>query len=95
MSQPLDRLKETPSQTAGPYVHIGMTPNFAGITGVFPTDLGTSMVNARTRGERLTLSGHVHDGMGEPLRDCVVEIWQVPPARPSTISPAVMTCAIL
>jgi len=25
----------------------------------------------------------------------VVEIWQVPPARPSTISPAVITCATL
>ena len=25
----------------------------------------------------------------------VVEIWQVPPASPSTISPLLMTCAIL
>ena len=28
MVQALDRLKETPSQTAGPYVHIGLTPEF-------------------------------------------------------------------
>ena len=26
MIQPLNYLKETPSQTAGPYVHIGLTP---------------------------------------------------------------------
>ncbi len=26
MVQSLDRLKESPSQTAGPYVHIGLTP---------------------------------------------------------------------
>ena len=76
MPQSLDEMKETPSQTAGPYVHIGMTPNFAGITGVFPTDLGTSMVNAKTKGERITVTGRVFDGTGEPIRDCVVEIWQ-------------------
>ena len=34
MVQSLGFLKETPSQTAGPYVHIGCTPNFSGITGV-------------------------------------------------------------
>jgi protocatechuate 3,4-dioxygenase, alpha subunit len=76
MPQSLDELKETPSQTAGPYVHIGMTPNFAGITGVFPADLGASMVNAKTKGERITVTGRVFDGTGEPIRDCVIEIWQ-------------------
>ena len=30
------RKKESASQTAGPYVHIGLTPNFAGIRGVPP-----------------------------------------------------------
>jgi protocatechuate 3,4-dioxygenase alpha subunit len=75
MPQPLETLKETPSQTAGPYVHIGMTPNFAGITGVF-ADLGTRIVSDKTRGERITIVGRVFDGTGVPLRDCVVEIWQ-------------------
>lgn len=76
MPQSLEALKETPSQTGGPYVHIGLTPNFAGITGVFPTDLGTHLVNDKTRGERLAIEGHVFDGTGEPLRDCIVELWQ-------------------
>ncbi len=40
MVQPLGYLKESPSQTAGPYVHIGCTPNFAGIHGIFEQDLG-------------------------------------------------------
>jgi len=69
-------LKETPSQTAGPYVHIGCTPNFAGITGVFPEDLGSRMVGDKTRGERVTIRGRVIDGSGTPLRDALVEIWQ-------------------
>jgi protocatechuate 3,4-dioxygenase alpha subunit len=76
MPQRLDSLKETPSQTAGPYVHIGLTPNFAGIGGIFPTDLGASMINDRTKGERITVTGRVFDGGGEVLRDSVVEIWQ-------------------
>ena len=76
MAQPLSRLKESPSQTAGPYVHIGLMPNFVGIGGVFPDDLGATMVNAKTRGERIVITGTVFDGGGAPVRDCVVEIWQ-------------------
>jgi protocatechuate 3,4-dioxygenase alpha subunit len=75
MPQPLDKLKETPSQTAGPFVHIGLNPSFAGLEGVY-ADLGHSMVNTKTRGERIAISGRVFDGAGAPLRDCVVEIWQ-------------------
>ena len=40
MVQPLDNLRETPSQTAGPYVHIGCIPTFAGNPGIYPEDLG-------------------------------------------------------
>ena len=32
MVQKLDYLKETPSQTAGPYVHIGLAPGAAGFS---------------------------------------------------------------
>lgn len=76
MVQPLHQLKETPSQTAGPYVHIGLTPNFIGMGGPFPEDLGTSIVNGDTLGERVRVNGIIHDGGGQPLRDCVVEVWQ-------------------
>jgi protocatechuate 3,4-dioxygenase alpha subunit len=76
MIQSLNRLKETPSQTAGPYVHIGCVPNFSGIAGVYPEDLGSTMVNDKTRGERITIRGNVIDGSGTPLRDALLEIWQ-------------------
>jgi protocatechuate 3,4-dioxygenase alpha subunit len=76
MAQSLDRLKETPSQTAGPYVHIGCVPNFCEIGGVFETDLGVSMVHEGVRGERITIRGHVVDGTGAPIKDALVEIWQ-------------------
>ncbi|MBB4482483.1 protocatechuate 3,4-dioxygenase subunit alpha [Rhizobium etli] len=74
--QQLGYLKETPSQTAGPYVHIGLTPNFCDITGVYDSDLGVAMVNEETLGERITVTGRIFDGAGALVRDAVVEIWQ-------------------
>ncbi len=76
MTQPLTYFKESPSQTAGPYVHIGCTPNFAGMEGVYPEDLGQRMTNDQTEGERITVRGCVYDGAGTPLKDALVEIWQ-------------------
>ena len=76
MVQKTGYLKETPSQTAGPYVHIGMTPNFVDIHGVFDADLGRVMVNENTKGERITVCGRVIDGGGAVLRDAVIEVWQ-------------------
>lgn len=76
MVQSLDRLKESASQTAGPYVHIGLTPNFAEIGGVYPEDLGTQMAGEKAKGERIVITGYIFDGTGTPLRDALVEIWQ-------------------
>jgi len=76
MVQPLNRLKETPSQTAGPYVHIGAVPNACGIHNVYPADLGTAPVPEAAQGERIIITGHVIDGAGTPLKDALIEIWQ-------------------
>ena len=76
MLHPIPTLKETPSQTAGPYVHIGMTPNICGITGVIAEDLGKTMINGPVDGERINVAVNVYDGAGVPLFDGVVEIWQ-------------------
>ncbi|MCT8991674.1 protocatechuate 3,4-dioxygenase subunit alpha [Chelativorans sp. SCAU2101] len=76
MVQPLPRLKETPSQTAGPYVHIGLTPNYCEIGGVYPEDLGIRMVNEKTKGERITVKMRIFDGTGSVIKDAVIEIWQ-------------------
>ncbi len=67
--------KESASQTAGPYVHIGCVPSFAGLEGQGP-DLGATMLSDATRGERITVEGHVYDGAGAPLCDALLEIWQ-------------------
>ena len=71
-----NRLKESPSQTAGPYVHIGCTPNFAGVTGVYDKDPGSNMRATLPKGEEITVTGTIFDGQGAPLTDALVEIWQ-------------------
>lgn len=69
-------LKETPSQTAGPYVHIGLTPALHDITTVYERDLGAEMLTPETQGERIIITGRVFDGSGAPVSDAVLEIWQ-------------------
>ena len=74
MVQPLTALPETPSQTAGPYVHIGCMPNLCGIRGIYDEDLGHRPFPNAT--DRITLIGRILDGTGTPMRDCMVESWQ-------------------
>ena len=76
MFQTLTTLKESPSQTAGPYIHIGATPNWVEITGVWDEDLGLVLVDPETKGERILVKGRIFDGSGHPIKDALVEIWQ-------------------
>jgi len=70
-------LRESPSQTAGPYVHIGCTPNFVGIEGVWAEDLGAGTpAGPGAKGDRISVTGRVVDGAGWPLKDCMIETWQ-------------------
>ncbi|MFW1907713.1 protocatechuate 3,4-dioxygenase subunit alpha [Acinetobacter ursingii] len=68
-------LKETPSQTGGPYVHIGLLPKQANIE-VFEHNLDNNLVQENTQGECIRLEGQVFDGLGLQLRDVLIEIWQ-------------------
>ena len=77
MVQPLnEKLKESPSQTAGPYVHIGLVPNHLGNKGIYPEDLGKSPIQKGAKGDKITITGHVMDGAGMILRDALLESWQ-------------------
>jgi protocatechuate 3,4-dioxygenase alpha subunit len=71
----LDYLQETPSQTAGPYVHIGLIPHQAGFD-IFEKPFGNVMVERDTAGEHIRIEGRVLDGLGAPCRDVLLEIWQ-------------------
>ena len=70
------RHKESPSQTAGPYVHIGCLPNFLETGNVYSQDLGATMYSAGGEGEPITLTCRLFDGAGAVIKDAMVEIWQ-------------------
>jgi protocatechuate 3,4-dioxygenase, alpha subunit len=56
----------TPSQTAGPYLHIGLTN----------THSITQIAAPGVPGERVRLNCRVLDAEGAPLNDAMIEIWQ-------------------
>jgi protocatechuate 3,4-dioxygenase, alpha subunit len=63
----------TPSQTVGPYFAYGLTSN-----GKYDWNdaFSNSLVTADTSGERVRVEGRVFDGDGQPMVDCMLEIWQ-------------------
>lgn len=68
-------LPETPSQTAGPYVHIGL----AGAAAGNPTreqEIWNRMASDDAPGEKILLVGSVYDGNGHLVRDSYIELWQ-------------------
>ena len=73
--QKLPYLQETPSQTAGPYVHIGLIPHQAGFD-IFEKTFSNVLVTSETQGERITIEGRIFDGSGSLAKDVLVEIWQ-------------------
>ncbi len=75
MTNKLGYLKETASQTAGPYVHIGLIPNQAGFD-IFENNFGAAVAGPNAKGERICIEGQVFDGTGTPLRDVLIETWQ-------------------
>jgi protocatechuate 3,4-dioxygenase alpha subunit len=75
MAQDLNYLKETPSQTAGPYVHIGLAPGAAGFD-IYREELGWDIAGPNARGERIRVEGRVIDGTGSPIKDVLLEAWQ-------------------
>jgi protocatechuate 3,4-dioxygenase alpha subunit len=63
----------TPSQTVGPFYAYGLTPGGQyGWNDAFTNNL----VTQDSTGERIRIEGHVFDGDGNAVPDCMLEIWQ-------------------
>ena len=75
MEQTLNYLRETPSQTAGPYVHIGLAPGAAGFD-IYKNELDRDIAGPNAKGERIRVEGVVVDGTGSPIKDVLLEVWQ-------------------
>ena len=68
-------LKETASQTAGPYVHIGLALDVAGLP-ERNQEIWNQMATADADGELIEIIGTVIDGNGDPVGDALIEAWQ-------------------
>lgn len=75
MAQPLNYLHESASQTAGPYVHIGLAPGAAGFD-IYRNELGRDIAGPDAPGERIRIEGVVIDGTGAAVKDVLLEVWQ-------------------
>jgi protocatechuate 3,4-dioxygenase alpha subunit len=64
--------ERTPSQTVGPYLHIGLTPGAFGAREIF----GPEVAGPGIEGSHIRIEGCVFDGEGNPLADALVETWQ-------------------
>src|SRR4029078_12265307 len=71
----LPYLPETPSQTAGPYVHIGLIPSQAGFE-IFENNFSGDIAGPGVAGQRIVIEGRIFDGAGHVAKDVVVEAWQ-------------------
>lgn len=68
-------LHETPSQTAGPFLHIGMLPAAAGLP-KRAHEPGNVLIRPGHAGRAIRIEGLILDGEGEPVRDAALELWQ-------------------
>nr|WP_297457910.1 protocatechuate 3,4-dioxygenase subunit alpha [uncultured Halomonas sp.] len=68
-------LRETASQTAGPYVHIGLALDVAGLP-PREEEIWNRMATPEAEGELIEVVGSVIDGNNDLVRDAFIEAWQ-------------------
>ncbi len=74
MNKKQNHLYESSSQTAGPYVHIGLQPSMGGFT-PYEKEFSNDLV-VGTEAQEILIKGILLDGDGQPLKDGLIEIWQ-------------------
>lgn len=68
-------LRETASQTAGPFVHIGLALEIAGFESR-SDEIWQDLAKEDAEGELIELVGSVYDGNGDLVHDALIEVWQ-------------------
>lgn len=67
-------LRQTPSQTVGPFFSFGLAPEQYGYA--FRSIAGAVLVDDSTPGSRIRIVGRVYDAEANVLSDALIEIWQ-------------------
>ena len=88
-NQDPDLLGQTPWQTVGPFFHYALPwkggadlvgrSDLGARTDLFPPEhdlLNVSTTNGPVKGSRIEIRGTVVDGLGNPIPDALLEIWQ-------------------
>ena len=68
------QMKQTPSQTVGPFFAYGLTPEQYGYA--HKAIAGNAMAAPGVPGEHIRIEGRILDGAGAPIDDAMIEIWQ-------------------
>jgi protocatechuate 3,4-dioxygenase alpha subunit len=71
-------LRQTPSQTVGPFFAYGLVPTQYGyaLGNGFPSLYDDCIADDTAEGEPIELIGRVYDGAGKPIPDALIEILQ-------------------
>jgi protocatechuate 3,4-dioxygenase alpha subunit len=72
----MPRLRQTPSQTVGPYFAYGLAPEQYGYQQTLTSIAGSQMADGETEGQHIRIEGRVFDGAGNPISDALIEVWQ-------------------
>jgi protocatechuate 3,4-dioxygenase alpha subunit len=72
----MTKLRQTPSQTVGPYFAYGLSPEQYGYQQHLSSIAGSQMAEGDIEGERIRVEGRVFDGNGALISDALIEVWQ-------------------
>jgi protocatechuate 3,4-dioxygenase, alpha subunit len=70
----MEKLRQTPSQTIGPFFAYGLTAEQYGYD--YNSIVTGSLIGNAVGGERIQIVGNVYDGNGDPVSDAMLELWQ-------------------
>ncbi len=69
----MEKLRQTPSQTIGPYFAYGLTAVQYGYE--FTSIINNSLVNEANENDLIYITGNVFDGDGKTIHDAMIELW--------------------
>src|ERR1043165_269986 len=70
----MEKLRQTPSQTVGPFFAYSLTAEQYGYD--YNSIFNGSLITDDAPGERIVVKGNVYDGNGDTIPDALVEVWQ-------------------
>lgn len=70
----MEKLRQTPSQTVGPFFAYSLAAEQYGYD--YNSLANHFLIDADTEGERITVTGKIYDGEGKVIPDALIELWQ-------------------